>query len=583
MWRFDFDLIRVEDYQLSMSRLSISLILAWNFVVYADLQEWSVYSLHLYIELRSVPLDTTNQFMLSIKNTSAFSILFFLFIFTMENLNINDNNGRNYVDPSDLSSDELLELCLVGTLLSNKFNRFHVMKEHLANLWKPGQGVSISAIEENKFLFQFFHLWDMERVFQGGPWLFDNHMLVLKKLKVGDDPLTTELDAAEMWVQIFNLPFGYMSPSIGELIGSHLGRFVKYDDYNSYGAWRLYMRIRVAVNVKEALKKSFTFEKEDGGIVHLHFKYEKLGVFCFECGLIGHSESFCPKKFDPNYVEGEKGWGNFIRAGNSAIGGGATINKWLRGGRSQNHGGRGGGRSNNGGAEDTTAATENLGVNVGQPIQHAIFGRVKVIRGGQGRGFTFHTAVTNSANPLSAYDEGVQWVPFVISTETLARPLINSAMGQRIVAERSTNMLQTITRTSVPMLAAAAAVSYANSALVVSSNSAAADRVRLTTAGGTNAAPLPIATMTNVMGQSSASMTDKLVTIPKKRLRIDQTVQTENSEVEQGIGLESENMQVDKHDEGLCAAGVSVKMQSNPLFVENIVKAGSGNQTRQYK
>jgi hypothetical protein len=89
--------------------------------------------------------------------------------------------------------------------------------------------------------------------------------------------------------------------------------------------------------------------------------------------------------------------------------------------------------------------------------------------------------------------------------------------------------------------------------------------------------------MTNVMGQSSASMTDKLVTIPKKRLRIDQTVQTENSEVEQGIGLESENMQVDKHDEGLCTAGVSVKMQSNPLFVENIVKAGSGNQTRQYK
>jgi hypothetical protein len=46
-----------------------------------------------------------------------------------------------------------------------------------------------------------------------------------------------------------------MSPSIGELIGSHLSRFVKYDDYNSYGAWRLYMRIRVAVRVNEALKK----------------------------------------------------------------------------------------------------------------------------------------------------------------------------------------------------------------------------------------------------------------------------------------------------------------------------------------
>jgi 14-3-3 protein epsilon len=446
-FRYDSDLILIVDNQLSMSRLSISLIFDGNLVDLADLQGGNVISLHLYIELRSRHLVTTHQFMLSIKITLVFPILFILFALTMENLNINDNvnNGRNYVDPADLSSDELLELCLVGTLLSNKSNRFHVMKEHLANLWKPGQGVSISAIEENKFLFQFFHLWDMERVFQGGPWLFDNHMLVLKKLNVGDDPITAELDEAEMWVQIFNLPFGYMSPSIGEFIGSHLGRFIKYDDYNSYGAWRLYMRIRVAVKVNEALKKSLTFEKEDGGIVHLHFKYEKLGVFCFECGLIGHSESFCPKRFDPDFVEGEKGWGNFIRAGNSAIGGGATVNKWLRGGRSHNHGGRGGGRNNNGEAADINAATENLGVNVGQPVQHALFGRVKVLRGGQRRGFVFHTAVTNSTNNISAYDEGVQWVPFEISTETLARPFINSAMGQRIVAERSTNILQTIT------------------------------------------------------------------------------------------------------------------------------------------
>jgi 14-3-3 protein epsilon len=522
--------------------------------------------------------------MLSIKITLVFPILFILFALTMENLNINDNvnNGRNYVDPADLSSDELLELCLVGTLLSNKSNRFHVMKEHLANLWKPGQGVSISAIEENKFLFQFFHLWDMERVFQGGPWLFDNHMLVLKKLNVGDDPITTELDEAEMWVQIYNLPFGYMSPSIGEFIGSHLGRFIKYDDYNSYGAWRLYMRIRVAVKVNEALKKSLTFEKEDGGIVHLHFKYEKLGVFCFECGLIGHSERFCPKRLNPDFVEGEKGWGNFIRAGNSAIGGGATVNKWLRGGRSHNHGGRGGGRNNNGEAADINAATENLGVNVGQPVQHALFGRVKVLRGGQRRGFVFHTAVTNTTNNISAYDAGVQWVPFEINTETLARPFINSAMGQRIVAVRSTNILQTITGNSTPVLTAAA-VPNTNSALVVSSSFAVPDRVLLTTAGGTSTALISNATMTHVLGQNPAGMNDNLVTIPKKRLRVDHTVQAEEAEVEQDIGLDSEDMLVDKQNEGLAAADISVSMHSNPLFVDKIVMAGSGNQTRQHK
>jgi hypothetical protein len=39
------------------------------------------------------------------------------------------------------------------------------------------------------------------------------------------------------------------------------------------------MCICVAVKVDEPLKKSFTFEKEDEGVVHVHFKYEKLGGF----------------------------------------------------------------------------------------------------------------------------------------------------------------------------------------------------------------------------------------------------------------------------------------------------------------
>ncbi|PNY08871.1 pentatricopeptide repeat-containing protein [Trifolium pratense] len=42
------------------------------------------------------------------------------------------------------------------------------LKNRLATLWKPSQQVTISAIDENRFMFQFYHYWDMERVFHGG-------------------------------------------------------------------------------------------------------------------------------------------------------------------------------------------------------------------------------------------------------------------------------------------------------------------------------------------------------------------------------------------------------------------------------
>ncbi|MCI24652.1 hypothetical protein A2U01_0045837, partial [Trifolium medium] len=145
-------------------------------------------------------------------------------------------------------------------------------------------------------------------------------------------------------------------------------------------------------------------------------------VFCFVCGILGHTENFCHKRLEPGFVDGEKGWGNFLRSGNSSIGGGATINKWLRDGKGQNRGGRSGGSSatSDTGGRSTTVGSEAIGINVGQPVQHALFGRVRVVRDVQRRCFTFQTATASSMHRVDVYDDGVQWVPFVINFETLA-------------------------------------------------------------------------------------------------------------------------------------------------------------------
>jgi hypothetical protein len=101
--------------------------------------------------------------------------------------------------------------------------------------------------------------------------------------------------------------------------------------------------------------------------VKVIFKYEELGNFCFVCGIIGHTEHSCSKKHEPDYVEYEKKWGNFIRAENGYIGGGAASNKWLKGGSNTSTGGRNG-------AQGTTSTNPWINEN----WKHSIFGRVKV-------------------------------------------------------------------------------------------------------------------------------------------------------------------------------------------------------------
>ncbi|PNX81821.1 hypothetical protein L195_g037846 [Trifolium pratense] len=88
----------------------------------------------------------------------------------MEGLNINDTERTGHTNggSATLLPEELLDCCLVGKLLVNKPVRFGAFQDRLAILWQPGQGVDIIPIKYNKFMFQFFHPWDMERIYQGG-------------------------------------------------------------------------------------------------------------------------------------------------------------------------------------------------------------------------------------------------------------------------------------------------------------------------------------------------------------------------------------------------------------------------------
>jgi hypothetical protein len=131
------------------------------------------------------------------------------------------------------------------------------------------------------------------------------------------------------------------------------------------------MRLRVAINTQEPLKTKWSFEWEQGAEVKVIFKYEKLGNFCFVCGILGHTESSCSKKHEVVYIEVERKWGNFIRAENGFLGGGAASNNWLRGGLNTAAYGPNGATG--------TAASDDTNPSISVNWKHSLFGRIKVV------------------------------------------------------------------------------------------------------------------------------------------------------------------------------------------------------------
>ncbi|XP_060965472.1 uncharacterized protein LOC133034398 [Cannabis sativa] len=204
--------------------------------------------------------------------------------------------------------------CLVGRFLSHRVIDFDKMQNILASLWQPGMGMFVKKLEENRFLFQFYHEVDIQRVINGSPWTFDRMQLIIQRLPVGGDPNLIQLNHLDIWVQIHDVKPDCMKEATVRGIGNTMGKFVENDPKNFIGVWRDYLRVRVTLDIRKPLRRRLKLTHENGSWFWVHFKYERVPTFCFICGVMGHSDKFCSKLFQQPLDQIAKPYGDFMIA-----------------------------------------------------------------------------------------------------------------------------------------------------------------------------------------------------------------------------------------------------------------------------
>jgi 14-3-3 protein epsilon len=232
----------------------------------------------------------------------------------LENLSLQEEEG--FVFDLEEGDVEVIDFrwCLVGRFLGDRSIHVNSMKVTMADIWRPVKGVKIKEATTGLFLFQFAHELDMEAVLQGGPWSFNNQMLIIERVQLGVQIENIPLYHVDFWVQVHNLPTGLMAEKVGKALANYIGSFVEYDKNNKGSFWREYMRIKVRVDIRQPLKKETRVKNQGGQWCTVHFRYEKLGVFCFVCGIIGHGENRCSIRFSMAADDGTRAWSKELRA-----------------------------------------------------------------------------------------------------------------------------------------------------------------------------------------------------------------------------------------------------------------------------
>lgn len=261
---------------------------------------------------------------------------------TMANLNANINGSPNMdINLDGLTlEDEGMTLnldasvqnsiiqdhCLIGRVLSDKEVRLTYFKQRLNTFWRPVKGFDVSPTTENRYLFQFNHKNDAENVMMDRPWTYDNCNLVIERISPGMIPKNVCLDFMNIWVQVHNLPYRFIQPKVGEAIGRYLGELVDYDSKNSVHS--MFMSLKVRINVTQPLRQEWQVRATGGEWIQILFKYERLGNFCYACGILGHTDRACEVLYDQEHDDGKRGWSVNLKFEPRKMGTAAT-NKWL--------------------------------------------------------------------------------------------------------------------------------------------------------------------------------------------------------------------------------------------------------------
>nr|GMC77707.1 uncharacterized protein LOC109173053 [Ipomoea batatas] len=219
-------------------------------------------------------------------------------------------------DGLELEQSIDLSLTLVGRVIIDKTVKFVFMRDTLAVVWRPGRGMDVKEVGHNTFIFQFFHEIDLKRILDDGPWAFEQSLLVLARIQPHILPLAMNLDCADFWIQVHDLPPGFFSAKTTEAIGNFIGTFVSIDESNFDGWWKMFLRIRVRIDITKPLTSKMRIKRNGGDWLWISFRYERLPNFCFICGLLGHTEKFCQKLFEGFDISSEKPYGSWLRAAN---------------------------------------------------------------------------------------------------------------------------------------------------------------------------------------------------------------------------------------------------------------------------
>ncbi|KAJ1428329.1 hypothetical protein SESBI_09060 [Sesbania bispinosa] len=137
---------------------------------------------------------------------------------------VEEDNIKILCPSVKLSKSERLGVCipwkraLIIKLLGKRVS-LKSLQGRLHKLWQPKERMEVIDLDNDYFVVRFADWSDLNRVYEGGPWVIMGHYLVIQRWKPEFLPFEEEFKRVSVWIRIPGLPIEYYDDHILWRIG----------------------------------------------------------------------------------------------------------------------------------------------------------------------------------------------------------------------------------------------------------------------------------------------------------------------------------------------------------------------------
>ncbi|KAF4382133.1 hypothetical protein G4B88_009423 [Cannabis sativa] len=195
------------------------------------------------------------------------------------------------LSPCVSSLNALSSCCLYGKVVAPMVVEEPTVKDFVAKAWKKHVSV-LPMVDDSKtsnvFRFGFDSAEDRNWALLNGPWCIRGYTLVLQAWTPATDG-PVEFHFMRVWIQLHNLPHEYFSIANGKLLGGLVGKVVSVElEEDKPGLWDEFLTVQVDFDLNNPLVSGFFLDLAAGVKKWIQVKYDKIGIFCYFCGRLGH-------------------------------------------------------------------------------------------------------------------------------------------------------------------------------------------------------------------------------------------------------------------------------------------------------